>query len=39
MTVKKPVMVNKTPSHISKYIAGGKRSKTTKIAWKYSRRK
>lgn len=36
MTVKKPVMVNKTPSHISKYIAGGKRSRTTKIAWHYT---
>lgn len=36
MTVKKPIMVNKTPLHISKYIAGGKRSKTTKIAWHYT---
>ena len=36
MTVKKPKIVNKTPSHISKYIAGGKRAKTTKIAWHYT---
>ena len=36
MNVKKPTMVNKTPSKLSKYIAGGKRSKTTKIAWHYT---
>lgn len=36
MTVKKPTMVKKTPSKLSKYIAGGTRSKTTKIAWHYT---
>lgn len=36
MTVSKPKIVNKTPSHISKYIAGGKRAKTTKVAWHYT---
>lgn len=36
MTVKKPTIINKTPSYISKYIAGGTRSKTTKIAWHYT---
>ena len=36
MTVKKPTMVNKTPLKLSKYIAGGKRSRTTKIAWHYT---
>ena len=36
MTVKKPTMVNKTPARISKYIAGGIRSRTTKIAWHYT---
>lgn len=36
MTVKKPTIVDKTPSFISKYIAGGTRSKTTKIAWHYT---
>ena len=36
MAVKKPTMVNKTPSYLSKYIAGGTRAKTTKIAWHYT---
>lgn len=36
MTVKKPTMIKKTPARISKYIAGGTRSKTTKIAWHYT---
>ena len=36
MTVKKPTMIKKTPAKISKYIAGGTRSKTTKIAWHYT---
>ena len=36
MTVKKPTMIKKTPSKISKYIAGGTRTKTTKIAWHYT---
>ena len=36
MTVNKPTIINKTPSTISKYIAGGTRSKTTKIAWHYT---
>ena len=36
VTVKKPSIINKTPSHLSKYIAGGTRSKTTKIAWHYT---
>ena len=36
MTVKKPNIINKTPSHLSKYRAGGTRSKTTKIAWHYT---
>ena len=36
MTVNKPTIINKTPSTISKYIAGGARSKTTKIAWHYT---
>ena len=36
MAVKKPNMIDKTPSRLSKYIAGGTRSKTTKIAWHYT---
>ena len=36
MTVKKPTIINKTPSYLSKRIAGGTRSKTTKIAWHYT---
>ena len=36
MTVKKPTMIKKTPATISKYIAGGTRSRTTKIAWHYT---
>ena len=36
MTVSKPKMVCKTPSYLSKYIAGGTRSRTTKIAWHYT---
>lgn len=36
MAVQKPTIINKTPATISKYIAGGKRSKTTKIAWHYT---
>ena len=36
MTVSKPSIISKTPTTISKYIAGGTRSKTTKIAWHYT---
>lgn len=36
MTVSKPKMVCKTPSYLSKYIAGGTRSRTTKIAFHYT---
>lgn len=35
MTYKKPNIVNKTPK-LTKYNNGGKRSKTTKIAWHYT---
>lgn len=34
--VQKPTIIDKTPSTISKYIAGGIRTKTTKIAWHYT---
>ena len=36
MTIMKPAMANKTPKHISGFIAGGKRARTTKIAWHYT---
>lgn len=35
MAVKKPAMVKKTPK-LTKYVCGGERAKTTKIAWHYT---